>query len=251
MGFIFTDLVVETVLREGLENFKNPLNIDARLAVLYDQLKESFLNTEYGQAELDRFKTFLTDNKIDIVQSYRLIQERIPCISINSSNAAENTGRAFIGDYTGDVDEVVGGVIVDRKEQNTIPIQDKIEISIHTADPAGNVALRWLHALVLFLLFSQKKLLEDRGIDLSTFSSTPFSRVVEYLPENVYSRFITFDSLNYIQWTEKDSQVVLTNIDIHGGPGASDPGAEEGGIKVESGQDSEYEEGSFYTIDET
>jgi len=250
VGFVFGDLVIESILREGLTDLTNPANIDDRLAVVYAQLKDSFLSTEYGQTEIDRYKTFLTDNKIDIVHNWRMVADRLPCIYIQNVSSMEDTSKSFINDYTGDVDTLGGGVITERKEENTMSVQDTVQVGIHVADPAGPTALRWLYATVLYFLVSRKQDMVDRGMELSTWQTTDFNRLNEFLPENVFSRYISLNFLNYFSFTKREPELIADSIDMHGGPDASDAGEEQGGVKIESGKDPEYEKSSTYTIDE-
>jgi hypothetical protein len=247
MGFIFTDLVLETIITEGLADMR--ANLDDRLGIIYDQLKDSFLNTEYGQQELDRFKDFLTNEKIDIVHNYRQVAERIPCIYIQPIGGPEQEGKAFLNDYSGDIDTIgVGGVIDDRKEENTFSIQDQVQVGVHVGDPGGVTALRWLYASLVYFIFSRKEILRDRGIDLSTWNNNNFNRLNEFLPENIVSRYMTFSSINYMSWPKRESELILTQIDMHGGSGAVEPGENKGGVKVEAQKDPEYEDRSMYTI---
>jgi len=246
--FIFVDLVLETIISEGLDDMRN--NLDDRLNIIFAQLKESYLNAEYGQTELNRFKTFLTNETIQIVHSYRQIEQRLPCIYIQPVGGGEQEPKSFINDYSGDTDTLGGGgtFISDRKEEKTLAIQDQIQVGIHVGDPGGITALRWLYASLVYYIFSRKEDLVSRGIDLSTWNTTDFNRLNELL-ENVYSRYLTFNCLNYVSWTKRESETIITDIDMHGGVDASEPGQNLGGIKIKSTKDKEYEEKSVYTID--
>lgn len=249
MGFIFADLVVETIIREGLADLK--ANLDARLNVLFEQLKSSYLNAEYGQAELDRFKTFLTNEKIDVVHSWRQVEERVPCFYIQTIGGPEDTAKAMLEDYSGDVDTIVLGELTDRKEETTIVMRESLQVGVHVNDPGGPTALRWLYACLFYFLCSRKHDLMARGIDLSTLTSSDFNRLNELLPEHIYSRYVTLSYNNYMTWVKRDSEMLIEEFDLHGGPDASAPGEEQGGLKIESGREAEYEEGSVYTIDPT
>lgn len=250
MGYVFGDLIIEQLLRTGLADLQGA-NINTRLADIYSQLKDSFLTTEYGQQELDRYKYFLQNNKIDIVQSHRMIEPRMPCISILVQNNTEDLAKTTLGDFSGYQDTISGGEITDRREVYEIPIRDTIQVGVHVADPHGFVALRWLYTSVLYILISYKDILISKGMDLSTFNSSDVNRIDEYLPENVFSRYISFSYLNYFSWKSRTADLIIDNVDLNGGIGGSDPGAQLGGVKVESGQNTDYEEGSFFTIDPT
>lgn len=249
MGYTFGDLVIESVIREGLEDIRT--NANARLPVIYSQLLSTFLSANYGQGEIERFKSYLLNEKIDIVFSYRDISARIPCICIQPIAGQEDVPRSFFGNFSGQVDTYLGGAVIDRKDENSIPLREGLQISVHTTDPGGPTALRWLFASTIYFLASNTKKLTERGVENATFSISDFSRVNDLLPENIYSRYLTVTYMSYFSWTEADSQILLDTIDLHGGPGASEPGALLGGVKVESGKVEEYEDGSLYTIDKT
>jgi len=249
MGFIFGDLIVETILTEGLADFR--ANIDDRLDMFYDQLKESYLSTEYGQAELDRFKQYINDNEISIVHNWNIVSQRVPCIFIQNVSSQEQVQRTFINDFSGNIDTIGAGVITDRREEFSFPFNEQVQVGIHVNDPGGPTALRWLYAMVVYFLISRKDDLVDRGLELSTFSATDFNRLNEFLPENIFSRYITFNFINYVSIKDITPSTIITDIDLHGGNNASAPGEVQGGIKVESGRDPETEDSSFYTIDET
>lgn len=245
MGFIFGDLVLQTIIEEGLEDLR--ANLDLRLNDFYDQLKSSFLNDRYGQAELDRMKIWFVNNKIDITQSWRMISERVPCINIQIVSSIEDEGKSTLRDFAGDIDVISDGIVTSRSEKKEIANKESIQISVHVNDPGGTTALRWLYAATLFFLISRKEDLLDRGIDISTFSASDFNRLNEFLPENIYSRYITFSYHNKISWTASQPDTLIDNIDISGGEDAS-YGLELGGIRAESGEDPEYENQTFYTI---
>lgn len=266
MSFIFGDLVIQTILEAGLADMR--ANPDARLDVLFAQLKENYFNADYGQAELNRYKTYIADNKIDIVHSHRMVAERLPCLYIQNVSSSEDEQKSFINDYSGNVDTLGGGgdVITERLEEKTVCTRDAVQVGIHIDDPGGMTALRWTYAAVIYFLISQKETMLERGLQLTTWSASDFNRLNELLPENVYSRYITFNFNTYISWTKHDAEIIIDEFDLHGGPGASygdqhtpvdekesagDPTDRgKGGIKTRSGADPEYEDNSFYTVGE-
>lgn len=98
MGIVLTDYVIESVIREGLADLKNhPERIDD----LMSQMLEDYLKTDYGVKVLNELKSFLTENKIYVVQSYALAGAKLPCYSINLDTLNESDKEAGMQDYAG------------------------------------------------------------------------------------------------------------------------------------------------------
>lgn len=247
MGFVFADLVVETILEEGLAYMRaNPTTV---MPDLYSQLKESYLNTQYGQDEIDRFTTYISNNKISIVQSWRSVQERVPCIYIQTIGGPEDESKSYLNDFDGNIDVIGGNQITSRHEQKAIHMQNAIQIGIHVDDPGGMTALRWLFAATMYFCLSNKDTMRDRGLTLTSLQFSDFNRLNELLPENIHSRYLTLNFKTEVTWKNLTAEPMVHNIDMHGGPGAStDPDSKKGGIRARAGQDPDYEEDSFYTI---
>jgi hypothetical protein len=194
----------------------------------------------------------MANNTISIVQSWRDIPERIPCIFIQSVASVEDVSKTMFNDFSGDIDTFTGPDLTGRSSQHTIPLNDHIQIGIHTSTPGGATSLRWLYALVVYFLISRKEDLSAKGIELSTFSATDFNRLNEYLPEEIFSRYINFSFLNYVSFTSLTPEVLVDEIDMFGGVDAGKPGERKGGVKAQwkKNTDTEYEDKSFYTTQE-
>ncbi len=90
-----------------------------------------------------------------------------------------------------------------------------------------------------------------RGLDTSTWDSSDFNRLNEFLPENIHSRYLTLHFKNEFEWLKQEEEIIIDNVDIHGEAGATYDPDGKGGVIVESGADPEQEESSFYTVDES
>jgi len=101
MSFILPDLVIESVLRAGLDNIQaNPDLIDD----IFGTLESSYISTKYGTAELARIKAKLV-NDVSVVHSFHEVEAKAPCISIQLMQDGEDVKMATLDDFHGDLEE--------------------------------------------------------------------------------------------------------------------------------------------------
>lgn len=100
------------------------------------------------------------------------------------------------------------------------------------------VHLLYLHAIIVFCLFRYKQsLLEARGFERSTFSSSDFSRTPVFDPETVFSRYISLSGYARQMWPKSIDPVlqsVTTQLHVQGA-GESFP-SEEAGTRLWAGE---------------
>lgn len=95
----------------------------------------------------------------------------------------------------GTVADFTNSVIRSAKPSHSLALEsvsyrDTFQIGVHVNNHP--TYLVWLHTLVMFTLLRDKEaLLEGRGFERSTASSSDFMRNPEFVPENVYSRYIS------------------------------------------------------------
>ncbi len=89
--------------------------------------------------------------------------------------------------------------------------KESYRLGIHTTDP---VHLTWLHAIVQFALLRYKQvLLEARGFERSTISSSQVARDQGFETENLFSRFITISG-NVRQFWPKAITPVIDGVEM-------------------------------------
>lgn len=107
MSWNFPELVVESVLRDGLKDLKdNPTFIDQ----IFEQLNSGYASRKYGLTEIAKIKDLLTganNTEIAIVFSYYDAAAKSPCISIQLGSTSENLQQAHISDYEDQIDELL------------------------------------------------------------------------------------------------------------------------------------------------
>ena len=95
MSFVLPELVVESVLREGLASMlATPSIIDDVLG----SLTETYANTKYGATELQTIKDVLAKRKLSIVHSKMEAEAKENAISIQLSHEGEDTSKSRLED---------------------------------------------------------------------------------------------------------------------------------------------------------
>lgn len=100
MGVVFTDLVVESVIRDSLAAIRqNP----ARLDNLFENFGETWMAPTMGDDALNKVKDWIANNRIEIVQGFNQKPSQLPCISINLASAIEMKDLATLSDFAEEV----------------------------------------------------------------------------------------------------------------------------------------------------
>ena len=186
-GLYPTDFLIESFLESGLKWFRKT---PAAAAQVYGNLLRPEIAGRYGQDKIDEISSYINDHEIKIIQSFPQDGASFPIISINLQQGVEEVPQAALGDFAGEIDTLdsIGG-IVSRNEQTYIPFQDSVLIGIHAAGSPDKV--KYLAYLVTYILASSRKQFEKIGLYGLTFSATDLSKLNDFLPENVFSRFVT------------------------------------------------------------
>lgn len=122
MSFVLPDLVIESVIRDGIENIKqNPAILDD----LFGQLILPHNARKYGATEIEKIKTLLDNKNIAVVHSFHLGASKSPAYSIQLGNDAEAKREARLDDFEEDILED----ITDAQE-----LQDLIKAEGFTPD---------------------------------------------------------------------------------------------------------------------
>jgi hypothetical protein len=101
MAFVLVDLVVESVIRDGLANInKNPDLIDD----VFASFLENYNIRKYGQEELDRLKDFIVNKQVRVVHSFGEVDAKVPSFSIQLGNDADAKREAVLSDFMGQED---------------------------------------------------------------------------------------------------------------------------------------------------
>ena len=204
MSFILTQVALQRVIQVGLAGLKTDRAAFDDIFAMYNH---SNMVNDYGPAYIDTIWAWFTETRIPVVQAWALNKTRIPGISIHLNTESEDESKAAIGDFYG----------IDVEEDQAIGtgvFTVNLDIGIH-ADKTGDEVL-WLYYIVSYVLFNQKRLAEDMGLMLHTFSGSDYGKRMDWMPENIWSRWIKYRATVQNMWSagelfEADS--VVADID--------------------------------------
>lgn len=100
MSFAFPELVIESVIRDGLEDIKNnPEFLDD----VFGEFTKSYATRKYGQAEIDKIKALIDKKNIAVVHSFHEAAAKSPCYSIQLGLEAEDRQTTHLDDFEDDL----------------------------------------------------------------------------------------------------------------------------------------------------
>lgn len=131
-GFNVPELIIESLIRDGIDNVRNdPKIIDD----LFAQLTRNYNLRKYGAAEITKIKA-LVAKEIAVTFSYHEVDAKVPCFSIMIGSDTESAKRDHLGDYyAGETEE-----ITDSEELQALRRVENLEI-ISYNELTGEVAV--------------------------------------------------------------------------------------------------------------
>lgn len=119
-GFIIPELVIESLIRDGLKNVQDdPTIIDS----IFSQLTRAYNTRKYGQPEIEKIKALVL-KEIAVVFSYHEVDQKPLSISIMVGSDNEHRQRAHLDDHYEQVEEP----IVDAEELEALHRVDDITV---------------------------------------------------------------------------------------------------------------------------
>lgn len=143
MSFKLPDLIIESVIRDGLEAIRRDTSlIEDVFGEISSQLG-SLMNSKYGDKEVSRIVEYFTEKEVHIVQAFTQVNTNMPAISIQLLDDTESIKYAYLDDFQADVTKpltdpddlaglvVISGVSLDAYDPNTgiIDIDDAADLS--------------------------------------------------------------------------------------------------------------------------
>lgn len=228
-GVLPVDFLLETVLSAGIEWFKTDPTAYKKV---FGHLYTGYLAAKYGEAKALEIKNFIIKYDIKVVQSFALIDHTVPSISIQLLDGNEMTERAGLADFQRVIDIVdVNNQLLERTDVGYAPIGDNIHIGIHVQNTPD--LAKYIYYLVIYILNTFKPKLEEQGMMLGTFRATDISKLNEYLPENMFSRFINFSVYTQASFDRGAVPLIETIIGVHAAQ--AEESVEEGGTNTDLG----------------
>lgn len=292
MSFVMPELVLESVIKDGLASVKlDPTIIND----VFGNLTRSYAAKKYGETELDKIKNFVTGKDLRVVHSYHMVMANIPCISIQLADDRETIRNARMGDFEqmtvipiedevalaaltivdnftpltydpltgivtvsdavsmsnvyinslfvdalgnefvvqGGIDDTPGskkfliaknqtvdlnsGAIIkssldfDQYVENGNMEDTQLIVGVHTKDP---LLTKYLYILLKYFFLSRKCDIAKRGIQLSTYSGSDFSRNMDYKADAVFTRFLQFNGQLINSW-RADKVIPIDQLNLN------------------------------------
>lgn len=221
LGIFPVDFLLETIINAGLEWFRTTPEAPKEV---FGHLRTPYLSGKYGEAKIEEIAAYIRKYEIRVVQHFALIDQTVPSISIQLLDGSEMTERAGLADFKETIDVLdADDVVKGRTEIGYAPVMDNIQIGIHAINTPD--LTKYIYYLVIYILCSFKPELEARGLQLGTFRATDLSRLNDYLPENMYSRFINFSVFTIASFSKGIVPIVEKIMGVHVNPAS---GSEEG-----------------------
>jgi hypothetical protein len=87
-----------------------------------------------------------------------------------------------------------------RRKQGASHFTESIDIGLHASEEAQTVL--WLYYMASWIFFRFKPVLEQRGLEVHTFTASDFDRDSKFVGEKVFSRWLRFSCDSVTEWTE-------------------------------------------------
>jgi hypothetical protein len=107
--------------------------------------------------------------------------------------------------------EIRSSIDFDRYNNNQTAEQTTVILGIHTQEP---LLTKYLYTLIKYFLLSRKKDICSRGILLSTYSGSDFTRNMDYASDQVYTRFLHIHGIIHPTW-RADKVQLIDNIEVN------------------------------------
>lgn len=211
-GVYPSDFLLEQVLDAGFDWFRKTPEAPN---LVFQNLLRSELDKRYGQEKIDEIATYIRNTQIRVLQSFPVEDQQAPTISINMNNSGEAQelgGLDKFAERVMDFDAL--GNSTGGQEYGYHPITDSLLVGIHSVGTADKV--KYLYYIVLYILMSLRAQLEESGMFNMTFQATDLSRLNEFLPANMFSRFVTVNLTSMAMFKKADAPVVTGfTLNVH------------------------------------
>ena len=215
MGIVLPDLIVQSIIRDGLEYIWDNLDV---LDEIFEPLTNSNnpdINKKYGESEIEKIKNFLKKKKIHVNLSFAQKDVSLPAISIQLLNETEHNSAsgnqvAIFEDF--EYTDEDGNKMYGSRETQTIMILTETEERLLTV---------YLYNIVKFIILHSRPELMKRGFELSTYSGQDLTLQDQYRGDKAFGRSLTLTGMVHNTWsgseipTLKSVDVDLKSVDVN------------------------------------
>ena len=178
MAVVLAEVALQRLIQTGLSNLRN--NPDG-FNDIFSQYTSPEMAASYGQAYVDKIKSWFDNTKMPVVQAWAFDTTRVPGFSIHLADESEDESKVAFGDHWGmgeDADILTG------------PVNVSIDIGIH-ADKAKDHVL-WMYYILLYILYREKMVGQKLGLQVYTYRASDYTKESKYMADNVWSRWVRF-----------------------------------------------------------
>lgn len=126
MSFPIPDILIESIIRDGIENMKQRPEV---LDDLFGDFTKAYANRKYGQTEIDKIKDLLTgvnNTEIAIVHSFHAAAAKDVSVSIQLGSDTEDKRIAVMEDLS---EEILEDIVDAQKLADLIKVENVIPTS--------------------------------------------------------------------------------------------------------------------------
>lgn len=208
-GMFPTDFILQAIIETGLAWYRANPSVAGN--AVFGQLNGPLLAARYGSAKITELTTFITTTNIPVVQHWSLVGKVLPCFSIQLMNGGEAENEAALGDLAEVYTTLDGnGLPLTRNSYAYSPIRETIQVGVHAATTPDYA--KYLYYFFAYVMMAFKLTLEENGLELTTFEATDVSRLNEFLPENVFTRFVNVRMRTSPEFTPQVADQLITAI---------------------------------------
>ena len=95
MGFPLPDLILESIIRDGLANAKNDPEV---VEDVFSPLTQPYAEKKYGMKEVNKINKLIRNERISVVHTWHAVSAKIPCISLQLADNAQDVSNSFLAD---------------------------------------------------------------------------------------------------------------------------------------------------------
>ena len=142
MSFVLSELVVEQLIRNGLEEIKE--EIDIALTDIFGNLSTDLLNSKYAE-DYDKIKTILLHSQVHVLHAFPMGDTQLPSFSIHLQSDAEETPLDVLGDFAEEANvSIEPEVVLDNITFDSFDSDDQIAYLDDSYDLSDIYYNRWL-----------------------------------------------------------------------------------------------------------
>lgn len=201
MAQIMPEVMLQKAIQVGMNNLRED---DRAFNDIFAQYLDPVLFADYGQPYIDKIRVWFKSTVIPVVQAWALNAQRIPCYSIHLANEIEDEAKAAAGDYFGlsdNLDHTLGVSV----------ITTMLDVGIHASRASDEVL--WLYYILSYVLFKEKLLISQLGMQLHTFSASDYTKVDMKMTDNIFTRWVRFKCTVENYW-EQERTNEMCDIDL-------------------------------------